>query len=159
MLIATIMLKNFPKIGYNAAFNRFKVNIETNNFLTKANGAPKTQQTFQLNTRNQLKNSRKLLSEYSTCIEVHKRYLYSNSEIKSVNVVSKYANMEKNLKWRANPVITVLDTPEFKSILTKNILDLVAIFTKYNYEIRIAGGAVRLENSFSCNFIFIGQIL
>lgn len=51
--------------------------------------------------------------------------------------------MEANLKWRADPVIITLETPQFKSILRKNILDLVALFQKYNYEIRIAGGAVR----------------
>lgn len=61
----------------------------------------------------------------------------------SENVKSKYQQMEANLKWRADPVIVTLDTPQFKSILRKNILDLVAIFQKYNYEIRIAGGAVR----------------
>lgn len=51
--------------------------------------------------------------------------------------------MEANLKWRSDPVITTLETPQFKTILRKNILDLVAIFQKHNYEIRIAGGAVR----------------
>lgn len=62
---------------------------------------------------------------------------------RSKNVASKYKQMEANLKWRDDPVITTLDTPQFKTILRKNILDLVAIFEKYNYEIRIAGGAVR----------------
>lgn len=46
-------------------------------------------------------------------------------------------------KWRDDPVITTLDTPQFKSILRKNILDLVSLFQKHDYEIRIAGGAVR----------------
>lgn len=62
---------------------------------------------------------------------------------RSENVKSKYKQMEANLKWRADPVIATLDTPQFKSILRKNILDLVALFQKHNYEIRIAGGAVR----------------
>lgn len=62
---------------------------------------------------------------------------------RSENVQSKYKKMEANLKWRDEPVITTLDTPQFKAILRKNILDLVALFQKYNYEIRIAGGAVR----------------
>lgn len=66
---------------------------------------------------------------------------------RSENVVSKYKAMESNLKWRDDPVIATLDTLQFKSILRKNILDLVAIFHKYNYEIRIAGGAVRYINS------------
>lgn len=62
---------------------------------------------------------------------------------RSVNIQSKYKEMEANLKWRPDPVIVTLDTPQFKSILRKNIVDLVAIFQKNNYEIRIAGGAVR----------------
>ncbi|XP_031630069.1 CCA tRNA nucleotidyltransferase 1, mitochondrial-like [Contarinia nasturtii] len=57
------------------------------------------------------------------------------------NDLSKYKDLES--KWRADPVITIIDTPQFKSILKKNVLDLVALFQKYNYEIRIAGGAVR----------------
>lgn len=37
-----------------------------------------------------------------------------------------------------------LDNDEFKSILeTQEIIDLIKIFKKYNYELRIAGGAVR----------------
>lgn len=63
---------------------------------------------------------------------------------KTKNLAKKYKEMEANLKWRTDPVITTLDTPQFKSILRKNILDLVALFRKYDYEIRIAGGAVRL---------------
>lgn len=51
--------------------------------------------------------------------------------------------MEQNLKWRTDPVIKVLDTPQFKSILQKNVLDLAMVFEKYNYDLRIAGGAVR----------------
>lgn len=61
----------------------------------------------------------------------------------SKNVTKKYKEMEQNLKWRVDPVIKTLDTPQFKSILRKNVLDLVAAFEKHNYEIRIAGGAVR----------------
>lgn len=44
---------------------------------------------------------------------------------------------------RQNPVITKLDSAEFKSIFTEELEKLVAIFKEYNYEIRIAGGAVR----------------
>lgn len=54
--------------------------------------------------------------------------------------------MELNLKWRTDPVIKVLETPQFKSTLQKNVLDLVMVFVKYNYDIRIAGGAVRYGN-------------
>lgn len=61
----------------------------------------------------------------------------------SSNIIKKYKQMEKDLKYRTDPVIATLDTPQFKSIFTKNLVDLVALFNKYNYEIRIAGGAVR----------------
>lgn len=56
---------------------------------------------------------------------------------------SKYKEMEQNLKYRENPVIMTLETPQFKSIFTDNRMKLYEIFQKYNYEIRIAGGAVR----------------
>lgn len=56
---------------------------------------------------------------------------------------SKYKEMEKDLKYREDPVIMRLDTPQFKSIFTDNLLKLHEIFQRYNYEIRIAGGAVR----------------
>lgn len=44
---------------------------------------------------------------------------------------------------RNDPVIMKLDTPEFHSILTTEVNALSDIFKKYNYEIRVAGGAVR----------------
>lgn len=44
---------------------------------------------------------------------------------------------------RSDPVIMRLDTPEFYSIFTPELRILSGIFKKYNYEIRIAGGAVR----------------
>lgn len=46
-------------------------------------------------------------------------------------------------KCRENPVVIKLNTPEFKSIFTPELNDLSALFEKYKYEIRIAGGAVR----------------
>lgn len=48
-----------------------------------------------------------------------------------------------HLKYRENPIVKKLDTPEFKSIFTPELETLVELFQKYNYEIRIAGGAVR----------------
>lgn len=44
---------------------------------------------------------------------------------------------------RSKPVIMKLDSPEFKALFTPELNSLVKIFEKYNYEIRIAGGAVR----------------
>lgn len=61
----------------------------------------------------------------------------------SSNQLKKFLEMEKDTKFRLDPVIVTLDTPQFKSIFTKNLKDLLALFEKYGYEIRIAGGAVR----------------
>ncbi|XP_015520219.2 CCA tRNA nucleotidyltransferase 1, mitochondrial [Neodiprion lecontei] len=44
---------------------------------------------------------------------------------------------------RDDPVIMKLDTPEFRTIFTPELKTLAGLFEKYNYEIRIAGGAVR----------------
>lgn len=44
---------------------------------------------------------------------------------------------------RANPVIAKLDSPEFLSVFTPELKSLIGLFEKYNYELRIAGGAVR----------------
>lgn len=46
-------------------------------------------------------------------------------------------------KSRENPVIMKLESPEFQSIFTDELKTLSELFKKYNYEIRIAGGAVR----------------
>ncbi|EFN80080.1 CCA tRNA nucleotidyltransferase 1, mitochondrial isoform X2 [Harpegnathos saltator] len=44
---------------------------------------------------------------------------------------------------RADPVIAKLDSPEFFSLFTSELNILVNLFQKYDYELRIAGGAVR----------------
>ncbi|XP_020298480.1 CCA tRNA nucleotidyltransferase 1, mitochondrial isoform X2 [Pseudomyrmex gracilis] len=44
---------------------------------------------------------------------------------------------------RTNPIIVKLNSPEFRSIFTPELLTLANLFKKYNYELRIAGGAVR----------------
>ncbi|XP_037819873.1 CCA tRNA nucleotidyltransferase 1, mitochondrial [Lucilia sericata] len=46
-------------------------------------------------------------------------------------------------KMRDNPAVKKIDTPEFRSIFTEELSALVDLFKKYNYELRIAGGAVR----------------
>lgn len=53
--------------------------------------------------------------------------------------------MENELppKSRSDPIIMKLDTPVFHSIFTPELTMLSSIFKKYNYELRIAGGAVR----------------
>lgn len=71
---------------------------------------------------------------------VHQRRQFSLNRI----CLSKYHEMEKNLQYRRDPVIATLNSAEFKSTLTPNVLLLHQMFTKYGYELRIAGGAVRL---------------
>lgn len=44
---------------------------------------------------------------------------------------------------RDNPVIMKLNSPEFHSVFTPELQTLENLFKKYNYELRIAGGAVR----------------
>ncbi|XP_050315970.1 CCA tRNA nucleotidyltransferase 1, mitochondrial isoform X2 [Anthonomus grandis grandis] len=44
---------------------------------------------------------------------------------------------------RPDPVIFKLDSPEFHSLFTDELKTLIKLFEKYDYEIRVAGGAVR----------------
>ncbi|XP_071569957.1 CCA tRNA nucleotidyltransferase 1, mitochondrial isoform X1 [Temnothorax nylanderi] len=44
---------------------------------------------------------------------------------------------------RADPVVIKLDSPEFRSVFTSELQSLAGLFKKHNYELRIAGGAVR----------------
>lgn len=44
---------------------------------------------------------------------------------------------------RADPVVVKLDSPEFRSVFTAELQTLASLFKKYDYELRIAGGAVR----------------
>ena len=51
--------------------------------------------------------------------------------------------MDPNVKFRENPIVIKIENELFKSIFTEELTDMLAIFKKYNYEIRVAGGAVR----------------
>lgn len=51
--------------------------------------------------------------------------------------------MDPNVKYRENPIVIKIENDLFKSIFTEELTDMLAIFKKYNYEIRVAGGAVR----------------
>lgn len=55
----------------------------------------------------------------------------------------KYLRKMALPKSRENPVIFKLDSPDFHSLFTQELKALSSLFKKYNYEIRIAGGAVR----------------
>lgn len=48
------------------------------------------------------------------------------------------------MQVRENPVVTKLNLQEYKAILTEDLVDLLDLFRKYKYEIRLAGGPVRL---------------
>lgn len=69
------------------------------------------------------------------------------SKSTATETVDKLRIMDPTLKIRSDPVVVKLDSPQFKSIFTRNLKALVELFGKYNYEIRVAGGAVRwVEN-------------
>ncbi|XP_058172246.1 CCA tRNA nucleotidyltransferase 1, mitochondrial [Anopheles ziemanni] len=51
--------------------------------------------------------------------------------------------MEAHAIARPDPVVMTIDSPEFHSIFTPELNDLIALFKRHNHEIRIAGGAVR----------------
>lgn len=44
---------------------------------------------------------------------------------------------------RADPIVTRLATAEFQAIFNDGLHDMIDIFKRNNYELRIAGGAVR----------------
>lgn len=107
----------------------------------------KNYSTFEFYSRSQLNSINKLV--YCTHLETYellrnqKRFFAAPADL-SPNCISKYHKMEKDLKFRSDPVIATLDSPQFKLLFTPNLLCLIELFKKYNYEIRIAGGAVRL---------------
>lgn len=143
------MLKQFNSIWKNATFKKFQ--IVTRRFATSESAVVVNQLNLLNRSCTNFHKSKPLFvsSVPNSCEKRSSVRCISNTVNReahlqrSENVESKYKEMEANLKWRAEPVIATLDTPQFKSVLRKNILDLVAIFRKYNYEIRIAGGAVR----------------
>ncbi|XP_055921771.1 CCA tRNA nucleotidyltransferase 1, mitochondrial [Eupeodes corollae] len=57
--------------------------------------------------------------------------------------MSTLTNATPPPRVRPNPAVKKIDTPEFKSIFTEELHALIGLFEKYNYELRIAGGAVR----------------
>lgn len=56
--------------------------------------------------------------------------------------------MDKAANPRSDPVVKKISSNEFDSIFTENLKQLIRLFDKYKYELRIAGGAVRWENFF-----------
>ncbi|KAG6455496.1 hypothetical protein O3G_MSEX009225 [Manduca sexta] len=77
---------------------------------------------------------------FNHCKHLEKRVFCSATVPNKRRVKSK---MDLELKSRENPIVIKLDTPEFKSILSQEVKYLKELFDKYQYEIRVAGGAVR----------------
>ncbi|KAJ8674279.1 hypothetical protein QAD02_005541 [Eretmocerus hayati] len=75
--------------------------------------------------------------EILSSLKIFKRSITSNKWLKR-----KMGN-EKLPPHRSNPIIKKLETPEFKSIFTPELEELSRLFKKYNFELRVAGGAVR----------------
>lgn len=146
------MLKPFQHMWKNAIDNKFQIvlrrSVSSVSSVVQQLHVNQSDVSFNQLNNNNKSQSRTLLSDFHTyenryitrCIS---KTVDSSNLKRSENVSTKYKAMEANLKWRSDPVITTLETPQFKTILRKNILDLVSIFQKHNYEIRIAGGAVR----------------
>lgn len=53
--------------------------------------------------------------------------------------------MDTGTPVRPDPIVTRLDTPEFRAIFNDGLRELIAIFKRNDFELRIAGGAVRYE--------------
>ncbi|XP_022217856.2 CCA tRNA nucleotidyltransferase 1, mitochondrial [Drosophila obscura] len=53
------------------------------------------------------------------------------------------SQLGKPPKMREDPAFKKIDSPEFHGIFTPEVDSLVSLFKKYDYELRIAGGAVR----------------
>ncbi|XP_031630117.1 CCA tRNA nucleotidyltransferase 1, mitochondrial-like [Contarinia nasturtii] len=80
---------------------------------------------------------------YEKCNQIRCASINVDSTI-SENISSKYRELEANFKWRADPVITTLDPKKLESVLQgEEMLELIELFKKNGYELRIAGGAVR----------------
>ncbi|XP_026314649.1 CCA tRNA nucleotidyltransferase 1, mitochondrial [Hyposmocoma kahamanoa] len=71
---------------------------------------------------------------------IHPKVYYSNTVPSHRRLRSR---MDEKVKCRENPVLFKLDSIVFKNIISPEVKDLKKLFDKYNYEIRIAGGAVR----------------
>ncbi|XP_055306676.1 CCA tRNA nucleotidyltransferase 1, mitochondrial [Sitodiplosis mosellana] len=141
------MFKQFQHIWKNATVNKYQIVLRR--FASSTVDHVTAKQQFEQSNKN-YNQRRQHISAFHSCENAGQIRYISNNTVnnstnlsRSENVTSKYKKMEANLKWRSDPVITTLETPQFKLILRKNILDLVALFQKHNYEIRIAGGAVR----------------
>ncbi|XP_011203099.2 CCA tRNA nucleotidyltransferase 1, mitochondrial [Bactrocera dorsalis] len=66
-----------------------------------------------------------------------------NSSLHSTSLRENLKVLGVPPKMRSEPAFKKIDSPEFHSIFTDELQALIDIFKRYNYELRIAGGAVR----------------
>lgn len=67
-------------------------------------------------------------------------YLCKRKSFRFYAELSSYANIKRP---ESKLVTMKLDTPQFRAVFTPEVSMLSEMFQKYNYEIRMAGGAVR----------------
>uniref|UniRef100_A0A1B6DJ94 Poly A polymerase head domain-containing protein n=1 Tax=Clastoptera arizonana TaxID=38151 RepID=A0A1B6DJ94_9HEMI len=81
-------------------------------------------------------------------LQLHKIFKISYQLTNTVkkSLLSKQHSLYSNklgLIARSHPAIMKLTSPEFKSLFTLELMTLASLFENHNYQIRIAGGAVR----------------
>ena len=84
-----------------------------------------------------------LTENYSLKARFRNNYTVTCNILRSPYSTLKSANIRYPSQTPAMLRTTKIDTPEFQALFTQELNDLVALFRKHNYEIRIAGGAVR----------------
>ena len=84
-----------------------------------------------------------LTESYSLKTRFRNNYTVTCNILRSPYSTLKSANIRHPRQTPAMLRTTKIDTPEFQALFTQELNDLVALFRKHNYEIRIAGGAVR----------------
>ncbi|GAB1867271.1 tRNA-nucleotidyltransferase 1, mitochondrial [Camponotus japonicus] len=73
--------------------------------------------------------------------KITERYKFARRNVRTERTWMEVKNFD--VLSRTDPVIMKLDCPEFHSVFTPELQTLANLFKKYNYELRIAGGAVR----------------
>ena len=89
-------------------------------------------------TGNTVKQSLRQCCKLGLLKRAVKSPLVSHRQLKSTRTF-------KPVMYTAEPELRTmkLDTPQFRSLFNPDLEALVAVFKKYDYELRIAGGAVR----------------
>ncbi|XP_067647581.1 CCA tRNA nucleotidyltransferase 1, mitochondrial [Eurosta solidaginis] len=101
--------------------------------------------------RSQLRSQRILIRVFNK--NIARRMTPTNPTTEAIQKQQKLmppplqSNLKKQLsvptRMRADPALKKIETPEFQSLFTDELRALIDIFKRHNYELRIAGGAVR----------------